>query len=738
MKNTRILFTRAALFFLAMSIGNIFSSSFLFSQGSDTHQAFPLRITQPIVVDGRLDEPIWNESQKMDGFIQKEPKEGEPATEPTEVRILYDTRFLYIGLLCYDSRPDKIVANEMRRDAVINDNDYFEIFIDTFHDHRNAFYFATNPLGARRDALIRDEGNYINWNWDGIWQARAIRTQKGWAAEIVIPFYTLRFKKGKDMTWGINFGRQVARKREESFWSPVLRDLGWFGKYRASAFGHLIGLENIKQENRIQVMPYFIGGGFKEEDDESFSSSGDLGLDLKYSLTSNLTVDVTVNTDFAQVEADQEQFNLTRFSLFLPEKRGFFLEGADIFQVGERYNEFEPPKTLLFFSRAIGLSEDGKEIPIIGGLRVTGKTGRYDLGILNILTDRISYIEDDEQINIERTDYSVFRLKRDFLKKSTLGVMFLNKESLDSSFYNRGACLDLNLALGPSFKMGGFAAKTFTHDLKEKDWATHVDFLWDSNFFGAQLTYTDIGENFNSELGFISRVDIRKIRMNFGIGPRPNFLNLRQTLFFGDFSYIENHSGQLESKSLTAGTFNIFQNGSFLFLAYIQNYEYLSEEFEIKEDVFIPVGVHKFKQFMAFYDSDKSKRIAFRTETNIGQFYNGHLYRINARGILKLSKHINMEFIYDRNQIDLPIEGGKFTTNIAASRLIYTFNPDLFAKAYVQWNSEENLFKSNFLIRWIYKPGANVYFIYNETRKLGSESYLQDRLLMLKVSFLFN
>ncbi len=714
------------------------SPLFLWSRGSNEYQITALKTSHPITLDGDLNENVWKEAQEINKLIQREPNEGESSTEPTSIRILYDEDCLYIGAVCADSQPDKIVANEMRRDAELKDDDYFEIFIDTYHDHRNAFYFILNPLGARRDALIRDEGNNINWNWDGIWQAKVKRTNQGWTAEVAIPFYTLRFKKGKSLSWGINFGRHIARKREEDYWAPILRDYGWFGKYRVSFYGHLKRLEGLSRGKRLQLMPYVIGGGVKEERDDPFSRSGDLGIDLKYRLTSNITADITVNTDFAQVEADQEQFNLTRFDLFFPEKRGFFLEGADIFRMGERYNEYEPPSTLLFFSRTMGLSEDGEEIPIIGGLRVTGKAGKFDLGILDILTDRISYEEGDEQVIIEKTNYSVFRLKRDFFEKSNFGLMLLSKDSLESSVYNRGAGIDFNLAFGQSLNIIGFAAKTFTPDLKGKDWGSYLDFTWGSDFLVAEASYTDIGENFNAEMGFIPRTDIRKLKANLGIGPRPDILNIRQIFFFDNFTYIENHAGRVESKNNLVGMFNIFQNGSQFILAFLQNYEHLDEPFEIKEDVFIPEGSYKFNHLFSFYESDRSKNIAFRTEFLLGQFYSGHIFRLSTSGFLKLSKNLSMEFIYDRNQFDLPVESGKFTTNIVASRIIYSFSPDLYAKAYLQWNDDEKRVISNFLIRWIYKPGASLYLIYNETRELNAGGYLQDRALIIKVSFLFN
>ncbi|MCK4932746.1 MAG: carbohydrate binding family 9 domain-containing protein, partial [Candidatus Aminicenantes bacterium] len=683
-------------------------------------------------------DPAWRSAHVITNLTQREPSEGEPSTESTEIRILYDDEYFYIGVVCYDSQPDKIVASEMRRDAPLQDNDYFEIYLDTYHDHRNAAYFMTNPLGARRDALIREEGSRINWDWDGLWYSKVQRDERGWTIEIAIPFYTLRFKTADVQTWGVNFGRHIARKREEAYWAPIHRDLGFFGKYRISYFGNLTGLEDLKQGKRLHLMPYIIGGGIQEEDDKSLSRSGDVGLDLKYRLDSNITADVSINTDFAQVEADLEQFNLTRFSLFFPEKRGFFLEGADLFYVGEVSNPFEPPGMRFFYSRTIGLSEDGEEIPVLGGVRVTGKTGSYSLGILDMLTDRISYTVDDEDVHIERMNHAVFRVKKDFLEKSTIGAMVLSRDSLDSSHYNRGAVFDFNLAFGQSFRVEGFMGKSFSPDLDGQDWAGYLDMNYNSDLLSGRMVYTDIGENFNSEMGYVPRVDMRKFRANFGIGPRPEILNLRQSFFFVDLTYIENHSGQLESRSQSLGTFNIFQNGSNLYLGYVQSYEYLEESFEIREDVFIPEGIHRFNFLSGLFHSDRSKKISIRATTYLGEFYNGNLYRISASGFVKLSKHLNIEFIYDYNNFDLPVEGGKFSSNIAATRIIYSFTPDLYAKAYLQYNDDEDVFRSNFLIRWIYKPGANIYFIYNETREVGNQRYLQDRVVMIKMTFLFN
>ena len=696
-----------------------------------------VRIPAAVVLDGDLNDEFWHKARVIDAFTQREPHEGRPASERTAVRVVYDDDTLFVGVMCFDENPDLIVADEMRRDAELKDNDFIEIILDPFLSRRNGFYFAVNPLGARRDALIRDDGANINWDWDGIWDAEVRRTQQGWSAEIAVPFATLRFKQEEEQIWGINFGRHIARKREEVYWTPILRDYGREGQYKISYFGRMTGLRDLKPGQCFQIMPYLIGGGEKPESGEPFRETGDVGLDLKARVTSNLTADVTWNTDFAQVEADQEKFNLTRFNLFFPEKRSFFLEGADIFRMGERFRKRETP-TLLFFSRTIGLSDDGMEIPIIGGARVTGKVGPYDLGVMDLVTDRAAYTEDEERIQIEKSNYAVMRLKRDLFRKSTIGVMVLSKDSIDSSLANRAGGIDFNLAFGNNFKSGGYIAKTATSELKGRDWSGYLDLIWENDHFQVDLSYLDVGENFNSEMGFINRTDIRKFRSNISLRPRPHILNLRKSYFYNKLIYVENHNGQVESRLVQFGNHNRFQDGSSFTLSLNRNYEYLFDPFEIKTGVFIPVGGYAFNDFSSTYESDKSRRFSCRGEVKTGQFYSGKLFQLNGSGILKLSRSFNLEFILSRNRFDLDANDGRFTAVIAAARIVYAFSPDLYAKTYVQWNSDESLFKSNFLVRWIYKPGANLYFIYNETHEVGSQGFLQDRMVMLKVSFLFS
>ncbi len=725
----------AALLVLAALPGALYAAV-----NPEAYRAKAIRVSPPVTIDGRLDDPAWAGAAGAGGFVQREPEEGRPATERTEVRILYDSENIYFGIRCFDREPDRIVANEMRRDAELESNDFFEILIDTYHDSRNAFYFATNPLGCQLDAQIRDDGASINKNWDGIWLCRAARDAQGWTAEIAIPFYTLRFGKNPRPVWGINFGRRIARKKEEDFWVPVLRDYGFMGKYRASFFGHLDGLEDIRQGKSLQIMPYLIGGASQADRGEPLAGTANAGLDMKARLTSNITADLTINTDFAQVESDQEQFNLTRFSLFYPEKREFFLEGADIFRFGERFQEREPPSTMLFFSRTIGLTEDGRTVPLLGGVKVTGKAGPFDLGVLNIITDRLSYLDDDDnRVSLARTNFSVVRLKSDIFEKSSIGVIGLSKDPLGGADpYNRAAGLDFSLAFGPNFQGAGFLAKTFSPGSAGKDWAGHLDLIWNSDLLSGDMSYTDIGAGFDAEMGFVPRTDIRKFKASFGLAPRPDFLGLRQTYFMENFTYIEDHAGVLQSRNNMAGAFNIFQNGTELFFGLMSSYEFLTEPFEIESGVFIPAGAHSYDMFVGMFNSDRSRDLSAEAELDAGGFYNGRLTSLRAQGDVKASRNFSLEFIYNHNAFALPVPGGRFNTNIGAARLVYSFSPDLYAKAFLQWNDTDEMFKSNLLVRWIYKPGANVYFIYNESRRIGPAGYIKDRTVMLKVSFLFN
>ena len=441
-------------------------------------------------IDGLLKEAIWMMASPAAHFIQKQPDEGQPATENTEVRILYDMNNLYIGIMCFDSEPDRIIANEKRRDSeAIYDNDHVQIMLDTFHDRRNGYIFVTNPLGARLDLQVRKEGKReggrpgmanpnVNRDWNGVWKVRSAIISNGWSAEIEIPLYSLRFNEHSEDGWGINFFRNIRRKNEESTWAPLPRNLEF---HKISLAGVLQGLEGIEKGLNLQVKPYILTDRVYERDEAGLlqAENGlDGGIDVKYGLTSNITLDVTFNTDFSQVEADDQQINLTRFSLYYPEKREFFLENSAVFSVGGADD------AMIFFSRRIGLSEGGEEIPLWGGVKIAGKAGRLNLGFINLQSRRKG--------DIAANNFTVVRLSRDIFRQSALGIMVTNRQSSRSEDYNRTFCIDGDFVFGENLFMNAYIAMTMTPGIDDENLAGKMGFQWTSDYIDFRGHYFDI------------------------------------------------------------------------------------------------------------------------------------------------------------------------------------------------------------------------------------------------------
>jgi len=693
------------------------------------------------VIDGNFDDPAWSNIIPLSDFIQREPDNGIPVSERTVVKVMFDDDNLYFAFACYDHTPNEIVATEMRRDQSLLDNDAVEIFLDTYHDHRNAFYFSTNALGAQRDGVLTSNTDDMaqNWDWNGIWECASTITDVGWNAEVRIPFKTLRFGDEKELTWGMNLSRIIPRKREEAYWSFISRDLGYWGRSRIDVFGHVSGISGISQPEKLQIKPFILAGLKRDfEEREPYEKVLEVGGDVKYLLTSNITLDLTVNTDFAQVEADQEQVNLSRFELFFPEKREFFLEGASTFDFAERIYSPIIPATRLFFSRRIGLSEDNEIVPIIGGIKMTGKSGSYGLGLMSIFTDRTSYInEDDEDVYIPQSNYTVARVKHDLFEQSYIGVIALNKESLEDASYNRTFGIDANIYLTNNFQFSGMVAKTSSPDMEGNDFAYYGDLLYQDDFFNAMLSQNSIEENFNPEMGFVPRENVRKSQLNLGISPRPDFLDIRQTTLFTDLTYFTDQGGNTESKMFYNGAWALFNNGSQMILIHAHNYERLTEEFEIHDDMFIPIGSYKFNSFYGEYNSDNSKTLSGKFSITAGEFYSGDIFGYTVGANLKLSSNFAMNLEYNHNNVNLA--EGSFNTDLLGARFIYTFSPKMFAKAFVQWNSDREVIIGNFLFNLIHTPGSDLYFVYNEelSTETGTLRSL-NRTILLKMTYLFS
>ena len=442
-----------------------------FTSPDGRRSVFAIATPTPITLDGALDEEVWRKAQPAVDFVQAEPHEGQLATEITEVRLVFDGEALYVGVACHDAAGAAgIIINDIRKDFVTGEQDSFEMILDTFADRRNGFVFAVNAVGAKSDSQIANEGRDVNASWDAVWSVATRTGADGWSAEIRIPFKTLRFTPGAGRVWGVNFSRRIRRKNELDFWSPVPRV---YNLYRASLGGTLDGLPDASQGRNLRIKPFVAADATRAAGGDDFSTGAHAGLDVKYGVTPSLTLDLTVKPDFAQAEADEQQVNLTQFSLYYPEKREFFLENSGTFYFGDIPREsrigtarFSPPEeeVLLFFSRRIGLTDDGQAIPIAAGARLTGRAGAYGVGLMTIQT---------QSFNGEPGDnYTVVRGRRDILNNSDVGAIFLSRQSSDNSGdYNRVAGADANFRFLRALSINSFIAKSDTPGASEGELA---------------------------------------------------------------------------------------------------------------------------------------------------------------------------------------------------------------------------------------------------------------------------
>ena len=712
-------------------------------------QVEAFRTYQSIEIDGKLSESDWQKAAPIRQFTQFEPDAGEPLTESTEVRILYDDRHIYFGFVCSEPDRSKIIANKMRRDTMLWDNDNVFVLLDTYNDRRSGFFFRVNPLGAREDVAIMDSGDSRNENWNAIWDARATINADNWTTEIAIPFSQLRFKDEDVLTWGLNLGRSIEKNKEEGTWAPVPAAYTYVARYRTTSLGTLTGLSGISQRRNIEVLPYLLPGVAQTESEGTVGVL-DIGADMKVSVTSNLTADLTVNTDFAQVEADREQANLTRFSLFFPEKRQFFLEGAGLFDFGIPRTTFNaPPPLLLFYSRRIGI-EAGHAIPILTGGKVTGKVGGFGVGLLNVLTDKYAAAETEnlDAVDVNRTNYSVLRLKRDLFTGSSLGVIAINKQGPDA--YNRATGVDFIYRPTNKMDFRGLWARTFEHHEpidgqtaignnagpSENANALYFGGNWQRESGRVKLSYTDIGTDFNPEVGYVYRTGSRWFRSDIRATPYLHWHGLRRLWIGPDIDIILNEDNQLETRTFMWGTWLELETNGWGGLRIYRNFENLTEDFEIREGIIISKGKYNYNNYNLILNAE-GKVFNGRLGVNVGDFYNGTRRGFELRLDLRFTGRFSLEPRYEFNRITLP--EGAFDTNVFGGRVGYSFSTDLFTKLYVQWNSDRNLVTTNFLVNYIYRPGSDFYFVFNQTYGTDSiTSGLLDTTLVGKVTYWWN
>ncbi len=707
-----------------------------------------VRLTEPLNVDGVLDEAIY-QTPPITGFIQTVPLEGEPASERTDAWVLYDDENLYLVCRCWDSAPpEEWIANELRRDTnQLRQNQVFGALFDTFHDRRNGFNFYTNPLGARADQWITDEGN-PNSDWNPVWSVRTGRFDGGWTAEMEIPFKSLRYLSGEDQTWGVQIRRNIRRRNEFAYITFVPASSGGStGIFRVSAAADLVGLELPSAGRNIEIKPYAtssVTSDFTLAEPVSNDTNGDVGIDVKYGITANITADLTYNTDFAQVEVDERQVNLSRFSLSFPEKREFFLEGRGTFDFGSRgftgggggfggggggggFGGGAAPT--IFYSRRIGLGASGA-VPILGGGRVTGKTGRLGFGMMNLQTDDVGAAPG--------TNFSVLRVKRDVLRRSSIGALFTNRsESLVADGSNQVYGLDGSFNFGQAVSFGGFYAQSRTPGLNtdNESYVARASYGGDRYGFGGD--YTVVGDNFNPEIGLVRRDNFRRYSANARFSPRPRSIEwIRQFRLFGRYERIESlDASVLETESWNGGVSVEFENSDQLSLFGGTNFERLDLPLRVSSDVSLPVGTYEFKSAMFQYSLGGQRRVSGSFSLQVGEFYDGNIRSIGYnRGRISVLDQFSLEPSVSFN--DVETSAGDFKTTVVRLRADYAFSPLMFVGGLVQYDSDSDSFSSNLRFRWEYAPGSEFFAVYTDERStIGSGiPNIENRAFVLKIN----
>ncbi len=697
-----------------------------------------VRVTSPLRIDGRLDEDVYNAIESITGFIQQEPQEGQPATEKTEAWILFDDVNLYICARNWDSHPEREIANELRRDnGNILGNENFTFVIDTFHDRRNGYLFQTNPLGALRDMTVTDDQQ--NSAWNGIWYVKTGRFENGWTMEVAIPFKSLRYRGSGPQTWGINLRRLVKWKNEFSYLSLVPAALGTGGVSRMASAATVVGLETPAESKNIELKPYAVASSTTNRTGAApFNNRGDAnaGLDFKYGLTRSLILDATVRTDFAQVEEDLQQINLTRFSVFFPEKRDFFIEGQGIFDFGGVQAGNSPGDVpLLFFSRQIGLSQ-GQAVPVIGGVRLTGRTGPFSIGALNIQTD------DLPSARAAATNFSAVRLKRNLFRRSNVGVMATRRGPAvgvaGASSFSLGA--DATMLFFKSINVTSYYALTGTPGadgatVTGRSYRGRLDYTNDR--YGASAEHMLIDKNFTPEMGYVRRTDVRR---SFGLlrfSPRPSGSSvIRKLTWQASMDYLTDASAAtLQSREIN-GAFRIdFQSSDSTSVEYSREFELLPAAFTIAPGVVVPAGGYTYSSTRAGYTLGQQRKVSGRLQAAAGTLYGGHKQDVGFGGRWGVLPQFSVEPSLTLNFVQLPY--GNFTARLVSGRFTVTPSARMLISSLVQFNVDSHSLSSSVRLRWEYTGGSELFVVYSDgrdTRLGGFLPELMNRTLAIKVT----
>jgi hypothetical protein len=696
-----------------------------------------VRVDEPLAIDGVLDEPFYTRVRPMSGFIQMEPQNGAPATEPTDVWLAFDEDNLYVSFRNWDSDLERLVATEMRRDGSVmfQGNDIVLFMFDTFYDRRNSVAFTVNPIGGRQDGQVTNELQY-NGDWNPVWDVRTGRFDGGWTVEAVVPFKSLRYRPGEAQVWGFNAMRVKRSKNEISALTLLPTYRGAAGFQIASLAATAVGLEAPGGGRVLDVKPYVTADVTTDRTAVpavSNAAGADAGFDAKYSLTQNLTADLTVNTDFAQVEADEQQVNLTRFSLFFPEKREFFLENQGTFSFGGvplGGNSAGSGAPILFYSRRIGLAGD-REVPLQAGGRVTGRSGPYSLGLVAIRTG------EEETTAVEPTLFTVARVKRDVFSRSSLGLIYTGRSVAQEG---PGAAhtvgVDGTFAFYESLFLNGYWARTSTGGLAGDETSYRAQLDYDADRYGVQLERLAVGDAFNPEVGFVRRDDMVRDFAQVRFSPRPARQNaIRRFVYQASLEYIEDLDGRLETRERRGEVAIEFQDQGRVGVEYIDTLDVLPEPLAIGGLV-VPVGPYRFDSVQVGWNLSPQRALSARLRLEHGTYYGGRKTTFGAsRGRVQLTHQLAVEPTYEMNRVRLP--QGDFTTHVGGARVTYTFTPLMFASTLAQYNSESSTMSLNTRLRWEYQPGSELFVVYNEGRDTALRPSLVGRSLIVKINRLF-
>jgi hypothetical protein len=706
-----------------------------------------VRLTEPLRLDGRLDEESYKTVPPIDGFLQQVPQEGAPATEPTEMWVFFDDEYVYVAARCLDSQPERITANELRRDSnAIFQNDNFGVVLDTFFDQRNGYYFQTNALGALRDAAVNESGN--NSNWNTVWDVRTARFERGYTVEMAIPFKSLRYRGAGPQTWGINARRVVSWKNESSMLSqvPASYSGGWT---QMAVAGALEGLETPAQSLNLELKPYGVSSMTTDRAarvpfTNDVSSSG--GFDLKYGLTRALTADLTVHTDFAQVEEDLQQVNLTRFDVFYPEKRDFFLEGQGIFDFGGQagFSARTATVPIMFFSRRVGLN-NGQSVPVIAGGRVTGKAGQFDVGGLVITTN------DKPEAGAVQTTFSATRVRRNILRRSSVGFIATSRSPAASAqdlSTTAGVDADLRfhqniqanlywVRASPQPHSGGGGPQPQRGGGDDASYRTR--FLYGGDRYGFEVDRVFIGPDFNPEAGFVRRGNVAMNYASARFSPRlRRDRAIRQLTWQGDLEYNTNAAtGALEDRALS-GQFGIeFNSSDIVRITATRQYERLPFDFTIARGVVVPRGAYSYDGLEASYSLAQNRMISGNASASYGSFYGGTRATATYSGRVGFSPHFAAEPSLTLNWVTLPY--GDFTARLVGTRFVVSPSPRLAFSSLTQFNPGAHSLTSSVRMRWEYTPGSDLYVVYSDGRDTAPPGFpaLSNRSFAIKATRLF-